>query len=866
MRRLLIAMLILLPSVALARQDNGRKEAYAMRVPADAIRVDGRLDEAIWRDVPAITDFVQREPVEGAPPTDRMEIRFAYDDIALYVGARMYSSAPIQSPLGRRDEGDQAEHLIVSLDTYLNRRTFSTFGVTAAGVRLDFSYPEDNDWPGDPGFDPVWQARTAFDSAGWSAELWIPFSQLRFTDLEAQIWGLNVQRWVPSRNEAVAWAEIPLTEERWTSLFGDLHGITGIRPSRRLELLPYVASSSHRIGSLDPGDPFAGGANLQGGIGLDAKIGLGSNLTFDATVNPDFGQVEADPAEVNLTAFETFFPERRPFFIEGSQLLQGSVANYFYSRRIGGPPAGRADGDFVDAPSASTILGAAKLTGQLASGTSLGMLAAVTDEESARTFSEPSQFGRVRVAPRTAYAVARVQQEFGPPGSTMSLMATGVHRDLKDGDPLASLLARTAFTFSTDSAIQLKGGEYELRWYAGSTRVAGTAAAIDRVQRASTRYLQRPDADYTTYDPRRTSMSGGKSGAVIERRRGRHWLWQAWTELESPEFEPSDIGRLSAGDGIQARGYVEYRETVPSRWSRAYAFRLNGRNEWNFSGDRQIGSLQPDFTVTWPNFWETSVRGTFGMRTQNARLTRGGPSMEQPANWTASVEVKNSDASRTRGETSLTYGRNEDGGHSLEVSGSLTMQPGPQWQLSIRPVYERQVDTQQYVTTIPGGGEATFGSRYVFADVDRSTYSTQFRLNYTFKPDLTLDFYGEPFAASGRFDQIGELAAARTRTRRLYGTDGTTVTTLADGSQRVTDDAMSFLLRNRDFNVESFRSNLVLRWEWRAGSTLYLVWQQDRQLEEMASTPVSLADMFSSFGRRGDNFFAIKASFWFSPR
>ena len=353
---------------------------------------------------------------------------------------------------------------------------------------------------------------------------------------------------------------------------------------------------------------------------------------------------------------------------------------------------------------------------------------------------------------------------------------------------------------------------------------------------------------------------------MIERRRGRHWLWQAWTELESPEFEPSDIGRLSAGDGIQARGYVEYRETVPSRWSRAYAFRLNGRNEWNFSGDRQIGSLQPDFTVTWPNFWETSVRGTFGMRTQNARLTRGGPSMEQPANWTASVEVKNSDASRTRGETSLTYGRNEDGGHSLEVSGSLTMQPGPQWQLSIRPVYERQVDTQQYVTTIPGGGEATFGSRYVFADVDRSTYSTQFRLNYTFKPDLTLDFYGEPFAASGRFDQIGELAAARTRTRRLYGTDGTTVTTLADGSQRVTDDATSFLLRNRDFNVESFRSNLVLRWEWRAGSTLYLVWQQDRQLEEMASTPVSLADMFSSFGRRGDNFFAIKASFWFSPR
>ena len=836
-----------------------------MRVPADSIRLDGRLDEGIWRDIPALTDFVQREPVEGAPPTDGMEVRFAYDDSALYVGARMYSSAPIQSPLGRRDDGEQAEHLIVSLDTYLDRRTSSTFGVTAAGVRLDAYLPRDDDWPSDPGFDPVWLARTAVDGAGWSAELWIPFSQLRFTDLDEQVWGLNVQRWVPSRNEAVAWAEIPLTEERWASLFGDLHGIAGIRPSRRLELLPYVASSSQRIGSPDLDDPFSGGANLQGRIGLDAKVGLGSNLTFDATVNPDFGQVEADPAEVNLSAFETFFPERRPFFIEGSQLLQGNVNNYFYSRRIGGPPAGRPDGDFVDAPSASTILGAAKLTGRLASGTSLGMLAAVTDEESARTFSEPLQFGRVRVAPRTTYAVARVQQEFGPPGSTMSLMATGVHRDLKDGDPLASLMARTAFTFSTDSTIPLKGGEYDLQWYAGGTRVAGTAAAIDRVQRASARYLQRPDADYVTYDPSRTSMSGSKWGAMIERRRGRHWMWQAWTEWESPEFETNDIGRLSGGDGIQARGYVEYRETVPSRWSRAYTFRLNIRNEWNYGGVLQAGTLQPAFTVTWPNFWETNVEGTFGRRTQDERLTRGGPLMTSPANWTTRVGVKNTDASSTRGETSLTYGQNEDGGHSFELSGSLTMQPGPQWQLSVRPAYERQLDTQQYVKTLPGGGPATFGSRYIFADVDRSTYSTQVRLNYTFKPDLTLDFYGEPFAASGRFDQVGELAASRTRLRRLYGTDGTTLATLADGSQLVTDGATSFTLRNRDFNVESFRSNLVLRWEWRAGSTLYLVWQQDRSFEEPTSTPVSFGDMFSSLGRRGDNFFAIKASYWFSP-
>ena len=868
MRRVCVVLLVLLPSGAFARQDGGsvegRKEAHAVRVAGGAISVDGRLDEAAWRGIPAMTDFVQAEPVEGARPTDRMEVRFAYDDGALYVGARMFSATPIQSPLGRRDEGEQAEHLVVWLDTYLNRRTASTFGVTAAGVRLDRYYPQDNDWPSDPGFDPVWEARTTSDDAGWSAELWIPFSQLRFADLDAQVWGLNVQRWIPSRNEDVYWSLVPRTEERWTSLFGDLHGIDGIRPSRRLELLPYVASSSQLLGSPDPANPFTGGVDLQGRVGLDAKVGLGSNLTLEAAVNPDFGQVEADPAEVNLSAFETFFQERRPFFLEGSQLLNGSVNNYFYSRRIGAAPQGRASGEFVDAPSTSTILGAGKMTGRLASGTSVGILAAVTDEESARTFSD-QQFGRFRVAPRTTYAVARVEQEFGPPGSTIGVMATGVHRDLKDGDLLASRLARNAFSVSTDSAIQLKGGEYELRLYTGGTFVNGTAAAIDRVQRASARYLQRPDAGYLTYDRGRTSMSGGKSGASIERRRGRHWLWEAQTVWETPEFEPSDIGRLSAGDGIQAQGYLEYRETVPSRWWRAYSLRMNTGNEWNFGGIRQSGSLSPQMNITWPNFWQTRTRGTYNFRTQNARLTRGGPSMEQPARWSVNVSLNSSNASQTSGQTSLTYGRDEDGGFTFEIDGGVTLRPGPQWQLSIQPAYERELDTQQYLTTRPGGGETTFDSRYVFAHVDRSTYSTQFRLNYTFKPDLTLDFYGEPFASSGRFDHVGELVAARSRLVRVYGTEGTSLATLADGSQLVTDGPTSFTLRNRDFHVESFRSNLVLRWEWRAGSTLYLVWQQDRALEETASEAASFGDMFNSLGRRGDHYFAVKASFWFSP-
>ena len=873
---LVILGLLLLPSMASGQQDTsgappnngngGRKTAQAVRVPSNSIAVDGRLNEAVWRDIPPITDFVQKEPVEGAPPTDPMDIRFAYDDSGLYVGARMESTGPIQAPMGRRDEAEQAEHLLISLDTYLDRRTSSTFGVTASGVRIDRYYPTDNDYPSDPDFNPVWQVRTSMDQKGWSAELWIPFSQLRFTERDAQVWGLNVQRWVPSRNEEVYWALVARTDDRWTSLFGDLHGISGIRPSVRLELLPYVASSSHLVGTRDSNDPFTGGANLEGRVGLDAKVGIGSNLTLDVTVNPDFGQVEADPAEVNLSAFETFFDERRPFFVEGGDLLTGGVNNYFYSRRIGASPPGRAAGDFVEHPATATIIGAGKLTGRLASGLSIGMLGAVTDDESARTFRFPDLFSTVRVAPRTSYGVARVQQEFGAEGSSTALMATAVHRELGANDPLASLLTRNAFTVSSDSVVRLNDGDYEVQLNVALSHIAGEAAAIDRVQRSNAHLLHRPDASYLSYDPLRTSMTGMKVVTSIERRNARHWTWEARAQTESPELETNDIGRLTAGDGIFASGELQYRQTRPGRIFRNYSVSLETGAEWNYGGDLQWLRYEPRARLTWPNFWGTNVSGRIWPRSQDLRLTRGGPSMELPAGWSAEVGIASSDASQTRGDISVSHGRDEDGGMTFNTEGGFTFQPAPQWQLSVKPEYKRQVETQQFVTALTGGDAATYGGRYVFAHIDRSTYSTQFRLNYTFKPDLTLDFYGEPFAASARYAHMGELLAARTRQIRLYGSDGTTLRTLTDGTRRVTDGPASFVLRNRDFNVQSFNSNLVLRWEYRPGSTLYLVWQQDRESELTLPTRVSVGDMFGSLGRPGDNFFAIKASFWFSPR
>jgi hypothetical protein len=449
----------------------------------------------------------------------------------------------------------------------------------------------------------------------------------------------------------------------------------------------------------------------------------------------------------------------------------------------------------------------------------------------------------VRVAPRTAYGVARVTQEVGAQGSTVGLMATGVHRDLAPGDALASVLTRNAFSLSGDSVLRF--GDYEMQGYLGVSHVGGDPGAILRLQRSSARYFQRPDVDYVRVDSGRTSMAGAKGGFAIERQNARHWLWEVTGSFETPDFETNDIGRLTTGDGQQITGEIEFQQTTPGAWYRNYSVTVGHQHEWTFGGSLQTSTLESEASVTWPNFWSTDWSTVVDFPRQDMRLTRGGPSMGRPRAWTTGVEVETSDAAQTRGSAELQYGRTEDGGLVFTAGAGLTMQPGPQWQVSIDPLYEREVDTQQYVTTLPGGGPATYGRQYVFGHIDRSTYSTQVRLNYTFKPDLNLDFYGEPFAASGRYDSYGALAAARARL--LVPVDAA-------------------IVGNRDFNVRSFRSNLVLRWEWRPGSTLYLVWQQDRETEEALRARASLADMFGSLGARGDNFFAVKASFWFSPR
>jgi uncharacterized protein DUF5916 len=845
--------------------NHDRKQAAAVKVAGGAIRVDGRLDEEAWLRASPVADFVQKEPTEGAAPSDAMEVRFLYDDNALFVGARMSSrDGAIQAPLARRDTGDtQAEYILISLDTFLDRRTAYDFGVTASGVRLDRYHSTDREDVLDTDYNPVWRAETAISADGWTAELWIPLSQLRFNPGRDQVWGLNIRRFRPTLDEDDYWVLVPRTERVYASRFGELRGITGIPPTRRVELLPYVAGASTVHSNRDFRNPFDDGRNLASRVGADMKMGLGSNLTLDASVNPDFGQVEADPAEVNLSAFETRFPEKRPFFTEGAQLLNVNHPNFFYSRRIGARPRGAASGDFVDYPSSSTILAAAKLTGRLPSKTSIGILSAVTASESARVFDlDAPQSARLRVAPRTVYALARVQQEFGELGSTAGIHLTAVHRQFEADDPLAALLSRHAFTAAGDTVLRFKRGEYELRSVAGAAFVDGEPGAIERIQRSSSHYAQRPDKNYFLFDPARTSLSGFTNDTRFERTGGRHWVWNAGIKVDTPAFESNDIAQLIAGDGIMPTFDIRYRETQPGRFLRAYSVGVNGSNEWSFGGHHNSSSLRQTTNLTWSNYWTTVVSITRTLRVLDSALTRGGPLMERPAGWISAVTVGNRASSPTRLSATTTLGGNEDGGVQRRVNGTFSFRPGPRWELSVAPFYERLVDPQQYVVTAAGGMQATFGSRYVFSFIDRSTISAAYRLGFTLRPDMNLDVYAEPFASSGRYYDFGELVAAGTRARLTYGTGATSITDLPDGSRAVRVGDAAFTLTARDFNVRSFRSNVVLRWEWRPGSTLYAVWQEDRSASEVLGSRIGVGDMFRSLTAPGSHFFVVKTSFW----
>ncbi len=857
----------------LPAQAPASKLAHATRISVAPPHIDGSLDDAVWSRAQVITDFVQKIPVEGATPSARTEVRILYDNDALYIGARLFRDDPtaIRTSVTRRDGESDAEVFTVSLDTYSDKQTAYSFALSSGGVRGDFYHSQDSEDSGrEAQFDPVWAGSARVDDHGWTAEMRIPFSQLRFNAAAEQSWGLQLTRNIADRTERLQWVLIPVSAAGFSSRFGRLDGIVGIPPARRLELLPYVASDLNFRSKVDSRNPF----NSRGGVraGGDLKLGLGPNLTLDATINPDFGQVEADPAVVNLTAFETVFEERRPFFIEGNELLTGRGQSFigrptwFYSRRIGAAPRGSVSGDFIDSPTHTTILTAAKVSGRLASGLSIGALAAATPREYGRAFTLATRTEtNAAVEPPSEFGVFRLQQEFGAQQSNVGFSFTQVRRSLDERGGLNALLTRNAVGGGADWRLRYREGMYEVTGWVGGSHVDGDPAAIARLQRSSAHYFQRPDQSHVSYDAARTSLNGTTASLRLDKNAGRYSLGGIQLSMRTPGFEINDAGQMRSGDDIDFNADIQLRDTKPNKYVRFFNFGTSTQSGWNFGGIRQYLRFGEAAQATFHNFMRLSMSGTKFIGSLSDDLTRGGPLIATPSAYQFSATLNSRANVPTTWSARTTYFDDEFGGWRFDASTGLAIRPASQWQASVDPSYSRSVDGRQYVLTrARTSGSETFGSRYVFSFIERSTLSARFRLNYAFTPNFTAEGYAEPFAASGRFYDYGELPAPRANTLRTYGAagSGTSILAKTDGSHTVTESADSFTIPALDFNRLSFRSNLVLRWEYLPGSTAYLIWQQSRQDLGLAGQLINPRDLYDATRAPGDNLFVVKISYW----
>ncbi|MCK5711312.1 MAG: carbohydrate binding family 9 domain-containing protein, partial [Hyphomicrobiaceae bacterium] len=814
---------------------------------------------------------------------------------ALYIAARMYDSDPaaISRRLGRRDSYTSSDAFWVSIDSYHDHRTSFIFDANPEGVRSDMVTAND-DGHGDDSWDPVWSVATSVDSLGWVVEMKIPFSQLRFSSEEEQIWGINFERSIHRKNEYLRWSWVPNEEEGYTSHFGHLVGIEGVPAPRRLEVLPYAVGTSDYLEGADPRNPFNDGSVYDITAGLDLKYGVTSDLTLDATVNPDFGQVEADPAVVNLTAFETYFQERRPFFVEDARVfdfsLSGGRNSLFYTRRVGrSPHGGDSDGaDYVDAPRSTSILGAAKVTGRTTGGLSVGALLSVTQEERADAyFADQNDYRTFRVEPRSTYGVMRVQQDFNQGQSRVGGIFTAMDRSLPE-EGVFDHLPSGAYSAGFDFEHSWGNREWALWGFVSGSHVRGDSTAIIGLQRKSNHYWQRPDTEWAELDSTSTSMTGAEWRLQFERRVG-HWTGAIWAAEVTSGFEVNDLGFSASPERLDGGFQVAYQEVRPTRLFR------NSKVEFvtfhNFSHEvlRQpgyfdrwreghtAGTARLSSNVQFLNFWTANVGLTYRPDLMSRAATRGGPMMEDPGSvgLALGMGTDNRKFLSVRPSLSFIWGR-QDHGDKLNLAMGMTLQPSSRLLITLTPRYDRTSSAAQYVTSTDAVSyEPTFGTRYLFADLERTDLSMVTRVNLTFTPKLSLEFYAQPLISSGNYVTYKQLAEPQTFEFEIFeegvvagdGCQGGT-TCLDDAGARYVDfddDANADVtFTDRDFNLRSLTSTAVLRWEYRPGSTFFLVWQH-RQVERASVGDFDFGRDFNRmFGAPSDDVSIFKANIWLS--
>ena len=848
---------------SLTTTDNKPLRTYTtIRLSTAKPVIDGKLDDDCWKTGEWAGDFTQWIPKEGAKPSQETQFKILYDDKNLYVAIRAFDKEPkkISRKGGRRDLliGEQAG---VNFDSYHDHRTGFEFSVTAAGQKVDLILT--NPMEADFNWNAVWYVKTGLEDSAWVAEYEIPLSQLRYSKDKEQVWGMHVWRWIDRLSEESDWEPQSSTSPGMLYLFGELHGIKDLPKSRRIEIMPYTLGKLKTFDKV-PQNPFAkNGHSFMGNVGLDAKIGLSSNFTADLTVNPDFGQVESDPSVMNLTAFETLYEEKRPFFLEGSNIFKFELgdANLFYTRRIGHTPVYHPEletNQYIDYPDNTSILSAVKISGKSKNGLAVGILHSLTAGENAQLSTNGIKKD-LRVEPLTSYTVGRVQQDFNEGTTVLGGIITSTNRFIND--PYLEFQNQNAFTGGVDLLHQWNKKEFYLDAKIIGSTINGSAEAIRNLQLSSARYYQRPDVNYLHYDPTRTQLSG--QGGRVKIGKGSKGLWRYSSEFNwrSPGLDLNDIGFMQMADLVSQETEVSYFVNKPVSIFRTYSAAVHQSNNWDYGLNYLYSGLFLTSKFEFLNQWMVSPSVHFRNEGYDNRVLRGGEAMRLPALWEGSLEFHTDMAKKFIISLNATReaAQNENYRNSF-VQATVTTIPYNVLKLTASVNYSENMDNLQYVDTKILGTDI----KYILAHLNQKTLGATFRVDYNITPEISIQYYGSPFASVGKYSKLKEVTNPRATSYsdrfKLLNTQ------FVNNTYQVaeTNETPAYSVNNPDFTFNQFRSNLVFRWEYRPGSQIFFVWGNERtgwkndSNSKVGRAVSDLKDVSPT------NIFLIKLSYWFS--
>lgn len=873
--KLVIILLFFLLQTVSAQQnnmDNGKDNVTkkplriynTSRLSTEKPYVDGKLNDACWQKGEWAGDYTQWIPNEGAKPSQPTQLKIFYDDKNIYVAIRAYDSIPekVVRKAGRRDEftGDMVG---ISFDSYHDHRTGFEFDVSAAGQKIDLLLTNPSN--ADLNWNAVWYAKTAKEDSAWTAEFEIPLSQLRYSNDSVQVWGLHAWRWIDRLQQESDWEPQSTTGPGILYLFGELHGISGLPKSRRIEIQPYILGKLNAF-KAEPNNPFANkGRNWTGNLGLDAKIGLTSNFTLDLTVNPDFGQVESDPSVINLTAFETFYEEKRPFFLEGKNIFSFDFdgSNMFYSRRIGHAPSfnpNLGENEFMKYPDNTTILGAAKVSGKTAKGLSVGILESITASEFA-TVDSSGKRKSIGVEPLTNYSIVRVQKDYNGGNTMFGGILTSTNRFVDS--PQLEFLNRNAYTGGIDLLHQWHDKEYYLDAKIVGSSISGSHDAIDILQQSSARYYQRPDIQYVALDSTINRLSG--YGGDIKIGKGSKGLWRYSSELvwRSPGLDLNDMGFMQMADVIKQKNSVYHFVNKPVSIFRTYNASLSQTNNLDFGMRYLSSNINLATYFEFVNQWALSASVANTTQSLDTRILRGGSAMLMPFTWYENLYVRTNNSKKFSCElfTELTKsGNNSTQNYSIQPG--IVYSPFNTLKLSTSFNYSSNQNELQYITTATEGSE----QKHILGKIDQKTLGITFRIDYNVTPELSIQYYGSPFTTGGKYSGFKKVTDPKADD--YYSRFSELAPVLNDDNNYEVSEnnngTVDYSFKNPNFDFSQFRSNFVFRWEYHPGSQLYFVWSQDRTeyvepgIQDLGKRMGGIKDIFPN------NIFFVKFKYWFS--